>query len=384
MDRIRDKLKDLTSLSVADISSKGISAFFWFYVASVIGPEAYGEIAYFLSIAAFASTVALFGSANTLIVYTAKNIKIQPALYVLTLVLGSITSIVVFFIFYNIGTSFLILGYVIFGLVTSELLGHKLYRTYSKLVITQKILMVILTVVLYYLFGNEGIIIGMALSYAPYIANTINGIRKSKIEFSLVKERFNFLINSYLQTLSGALSSSVDRLVIAPLFGYALLGNYSLGLQFLALIQLIPQVVGKYTIPQYSTGNENKKLRKIVILFSIVLAVAGFVIGPSVMSWIFPKFIKVDEVIRIVSLSIIPTTIVIMYESKFLGMEKGKNVFINSIIWVGTQILGIIVLGTAYGINGITASLVLGASSSAIYLVIVDELDKRKNRELTK
>jgi len=384
VDKISNKLKDLTSISVADVSSKGISAFFWFYVASIIGPEIYGEIAYFLSIAAFASTVALFGSANTLIVYTAKNIKIQSALYALTLVSGSITSIVVFFIFYNIGTSFLILGYVIFGLVTSELLGRKLYRTYSKLVITQKILMVILTIGLYYSIGNEGIITGMALSYTPYIADTIKGIRKSKIEFSLVKERFNFLINSYLQTLSGALSGSLDKLVIAPLFGFALLGNYSLGLQFLTLLLIIPQTVGKYTIPQYSSGNENRKLRKIIVLFSIVLAVTGFVIGPSAMSWIFPKFVEVDEVIRIVSLSIIPTTIVLIYESKFLGMEKAKNIFIMSVIWVGTQILGIIVLGTAYGINGITASLVLGASSSAIYVVIVDELDKRKNRELTK
>lgn len=380
MDRFSNKLRDLTSIGIADISSKGISAFFWFYVASIIGPETYGEITYFLSIATIASTISLLGSANTLIVYTAKNVKIQPALYVLTLVSGSVASVVVFLIFYNIGTSFLILGYVIFGLVTSELLGHKLYNSYSKLVITQKILMVSLAIGLNYLVGSEGIIPGMAISFAPYITSIIRGFKKSKIQFTLIKERFNFLINSYIQTLSGALSGSVDKLVIAPLFGFAILGNYSLGLQFLALLQLIPQVVGKYAIPQYSSGNENRKLKKIIILFSVGLAATGFMIGPSVMSWIFPRFTEVEEVIRIVSLSIIPVTIVIIYESKFFGTEKSRNILINSIIWTGTQILGIIVLGVSYGINGITASLLLGASASAVYVIITDELDKRKNQ----
>lgn len=384
MDGIRDKLKDLTSISIADISAKGISAFFWFYIATVIGPTTYGEITYFLSIATLASIISLFGSTNALIVYTAKNVKIQPALYALTLVSGSVVSCIVFLIFYDIGTSFLILGYIIFGLITSELLGYKLYKTYAKFVITQKILMLFLAVGLYHLFGDNWIIAGIAISHAPYIVGIVRGFRKSKISFSLVKERFNFLINSHLQSIAGALSSSLDKLVIAPLFGFALLGNYSLGLQFLTLLFLIPQAVGKYTIPQYSIGYENRKLRKIIILFSVAMATAGLTIGPMTMSWIFPKFIEIEGVIRIASLAIIPWTIVTMYESKFFGTEKTRRVLINSIIGIVTQILGIIVLGTAYGINGITASLVLGASSSAIYLVIVDELDKRKNRELTK
>ena len=381
MDKISNKLRDLTSIGITDISSKGISAVFWFYVASIIGPETYGEITYFLSIATIASTISLLGSANTLIVYTAKNVKIQPVLYLLTLVSGSVSSVVVFLIFYNIGTSFLILGYIIFGLVTSELLGHKLYTSYSRLVITQKILMVCLAIGLYYLVGVQGIIPGIAISFAPYITGVIKGFRKSKVDFALVKERFNFLINSYIQTLSGALSSSVDKLVIAPLFGFALLGNYSLGLQFLALLQLVPQVVGKYTLPQYSSGNENRKLKKIIILFSIGLAALGFTIGPFAMSLIFPKFMEVEDVIRIVSISIIPTTIVIIYESKFFGTEKSRNIFFNSIIWTGTQILGIIVLGASYGINGITASLLLGASASAVYVIIADKVGKRKNQK---
>ena len=378
MGKFRKKLTNLASIGIADVSAKGISAIFWFYVAAILGPTGYGEITYLLSVAMIASTVALLGAGNTLIVYTAKNVKIQSALYVLTLISGSITSIVVFFIFYDVGTSFLILGYVIFGLVTSELLGYKLYKNYSKYIITQRALMVVLSIGLFYIFGQEAILIGIALSFSPYIIGIIRGFKKTKINFNLIKERSNFLMNSYLHSVVATLNGSIDKLIIAPLVGFALLGNYSLGLQFLTLLQIIPMVVTKYIIPQDSTGIENRKLKKITILTSLGLAILGFTIGPVVISMIFPEFGEAEWVIRIVSLSIIPFTIVLMYQSKFLGQEKSSRLLFSSTIWVGTQILGIIILGSLYGINGIASAIVLGATASAIYVIIADELDKKK------
>jgi len=380
MGKFRNKITNLASLGIADVSAKAISAIFWFYIAAIIGPSGYGEIAYLLSVAMIASTVALLGAGHTLIVYTAKNIKIQSTLYVLTLISGSITSIIVFLIFYDVGTSFLILGYVIFGLVTSELLGYKFYRSYSKYIITQRILMVVLAIGLFYTFGQDAILIGIALSFSPYLIMIGKGFKQTKINFSLIKERFNFLMNSYLHTIVATLNGSLDKLIIAPLFGFALLGNYSLGLQFLSLLQIIPMVVLKYVLPQDSTGIENKKLKKITILSSIGLAILGFTIGPFIISLIFPEFIEAGDVIRIVSLSVVPFTIVIMYQSKFLGQEKSRNVLFSSSIWVGTQIFGIIILGLIYGINGIAGAVVLGATASAIYVVIADESDKRKLR----
>jgi len=376
MGSIREKLSDLTSIGIADVSAKGVSAIFWFYIASTLGPEGYGQITYFLSVAMIASTVSLLGAANTLVVYTAKNVRIQPAIYVLTLISGTVTSIVVFFIFFNVGASSLILGYVIFILVTSELLGQKIYKNYSKFVITQRVLMVILGLGMFYLLGEDGILLGIAISYLVYVFGIARGFKKYKIDFRLIKDRFNFIINSYLQTLAATLNGSLDKLIILPLFGYALLGNYSLGLQFLTVLQILPVIVSKYIISQDSSGIENKKLKKIAILVSIGLATIGLSVGPIAVSVIFPKFIEADEVIRIVSISLVPGTIGLMYHSKFLGQEKSRKVLISSMIWVGTQILGIIVLGTIYGINGIAASLVLGATASAIYVVLADKFEK--------
>jgi len=375
---MKELLSNLTSLGIADVSAKGISAIFWFYIAAILGPEGYGEITYFLSIAIIASNVALLGSVNTIIVYTAKNVKIQSTLYFLTLISGSITSIIVFFIFYDIGTSFLILGYVIFGLVSSELLGYKLYKNYSKYIITQRALMIVLSIGLFYIFGQDGILVGIALSFSPYIVGIIRGFKKTKINFNLIKERASFLRNSYLQTLAATLNNTIDKIIIAPLFGFALLGNYSLGIQFLTLLQIIPLTVSKYIIPQDSSGKENKKLKKITILTAVGLSVLGLTIGPPVITFIFPEFREAGSIIRIVSLSIVPYTVGLMYHSKFLGQEKSRQVLISSVIWIVSQILGIVILGSIYETNGIAGALVLGATASAIYVVIADELDKKK------
>jgi len=375
---MKELLSNLTSIGIADVSAKGISAIFWFYIAAILGPEGYGEITYFLSIAIIASNVALLGSVNTIIVYTAKNVKIQSTLYFLTLISGSITSIIVFFIFYDIGTSFLILGYVIFGLVSSELLGYKLYKNYSKYIITQRALMIVLSIGLFYIFGQDGILVGIALSFSPYIVGIIRGFKKTKINFNLIKERASFLRNSYLQTLAATLNNTIDKIIIAPLFGFALLGNYSLGIQFLTLLQIIPLTVSKYIIPQDSSGKENKKLKKITILTAVGLSVLGLTIGPPVITFIFPEFREAGSIIRIVSLSIVPYTVGLMYHSKFLGQEKSRQVLISSVIWIVSQILGIVILGSIYETNGIAGALVLGATASAIYVVIADELDKKK------
>jgi len=373
MTKIWQKFKDVSSISIADIIASGISAIFWFYVASMLGPETYGHITYAISIAGLASTISLLGASNTLTVYTAKKIPIQPALYVITLTAGAISTIIVFLIFFDIGTSLLILGYIIFGLVIAEILGHKLYKEYAKYVLTQRILMVSLAIGLYYIIGENGVLIGIASSFAPYIFGIFKGFRKNKIQFELVKERIGFITNSYFQTLSGILSGSLDKLIIGPIFGFALLGNYSLGLQFLTILTLIPIAVSKYLVPNDASGNENKKVKKIVILFSILLAVLGFTIGPIVSTSLFPKFTDAEEIIRIVSISVIPSTISMTYQTKFLGMEKSRLVFISSVVWTVTQIIGIFILGSYFGVNGIAFSLVLGTSAAAVYSFFADK-----------
>jgi len=367
------KFKDLGIVGIGNITASLISGIFWFYFASLLGAEQYGEVSYYISIAVIASTLSFLGLGNAIIVYTAKGEKIQPPIFLVGIISSIITLIAVFLIFSQIGMSLYIVGYVIFSLATSEILGKKQYKNYSSYLVTQKILMVGFSLFFYYYMGLEGVILGIALSFFPYIKRIYSSMKNDKIDFSLVRPRIGFIINSYALDLSRTFSGYTDKLIVAPLFGFAILGNYQLGIQVLAVLTILPGIVYQYILPRDSSGDSNKKLKKLTITISIILAGLGFILAPIVLPILFPKFIESIEVIQIVSISVIPSTINLMYISKFLGNELSKIVLIGSGIFLSVQIVSIFLLGELIGVNGVAAALVLGSSAEAIFLISVNK-----------
>ena len=87
------KFKDLTSIGASSIITTAIGGIFWMFMASTLGAEKYGEVSYLLSIGVIASTVALAGNTNTLIVYRVKGDKIQTAIFFISIVFSIIVSI---------------------------------------------------------------------------------------------------------------------------------------------------------------------------------------------------------------------------------------------------------------------------------------------------
>ena len=378
------RLKDLASIGIANIIASAISVIFWLYMASLLGTENYGQISYFLAIAGIVSTVSLLGSGNTIIVYTAKEIRLQATVFFIALISSGVAAIILFFFLYDVGVSLFVFGYAIFGLASAEILGRKLYTDFAKYLITQRALMAGLSIGLYFLLGIEGIIIGMALAFFPYVFRIYRGFQESRIDFSLLRPRFGFMVNSYILDLSRAFNGQMDKIIIAPLFGLAILGNYHLSLQILSLLSIVPSIVFQYIFPRDASGLSNKLLRKVTILVAIVLAMLGMFLGPIVLPIFFPKFTDAVDIIRIVSLAVIPITINYMYISKFLGNEKSKIVLIGSGIYLLVLTLGIIILGELFSVIGIAASLVLAAGSEAVYLVTVNQFLKGGNQKPAK
>ena len=63
--------KGLTTIGVATLISNGLGGLFWFYMASLMGTEAYGQISYFIAIGIIGSRISLLGFGNTIMVYSA-------------------------------------------------------------------------------------------------------------------------------------------------------------------------------------------------------------------------------------------------------------------------------------------------------------------------
>ena len=367
------KSRNITILGISDIGIKGISAIFWFYMASELGVESYGQLSYFISIASIGSTISLIGSSTTLTVYVAKNVKIQSTIYLITLISGSLSSLILFLMYENIGVSIFILGHVVFTIASSVMLGSKKYSTYAKYLISQNFLMVGLSIGFYYLIGWEGVLVGIGLSYFPFSSWVYKGFKESKIDFSLLRSKSEFLINNYIMSLASVFSGNVDRLIIFPMLGFTLLGNYALGLQVLSILSIIPANVSRYILPQDASGTKTGKLRYNTILLSVGLAISGIIISPTVIPNIFPEFTETTKIIQIISISIIPTTITSMYTSKLLGNEKSKIVLLGSVIFISLQSIGIIILGDYIGITGAAFALLISSTVQALFLFLMSK-----------
>ena len=360
-------LKDISTIGAASIAGSGISAIFWIYLAVLMGAENYGELAFYISIASVATSISFIGGPAAITVLVAKKIKIESTIYFLSITASIISGIVLYIAFTNIGLSIYVLGAVIYNLSVSELLGRKRYREYSIYFTLQKILFVILALALYYMIGPDGVLIGIGLSFLPFLIQIYSGFRNHSISFQLLKTKWKFVTNNFFIDLSVVLNNQVDRLIIGPMFGFVILGNYYLAIQVLMVLTLVPEIVRKYTIPEDSSGVNTTKIKIITVGFSFVLALIGILVVPQVLPIFFPEYNESVELIPLISLTIIPATISGLYNSKFLAHEKSNYVVIINIVSTIVLISGVFILGQFLGVVGLAYSFLLSNIVKAVF-----------------
>ena len=364
-------LKSVTTIGSSNIIGSAITSIFWISIASIIGADSYGELGYFLSIIGISSVIAMVGGGYTMQVYTAKKIKIGSSLYFIGIIASTVAGIILFLIFENFGISISVVGIVVFNFILFEILGKKLYKKYFKIFVAQKILFVILSFAFYFVFGTiEGILVGYGVSMLLFSQIIYKSFKNNKVNFIIIRERVKFLSHIYLADLSATARNHTDKLVIAPLLGFSLLGNYFLGLQVLALMLIIPNIVFKYTLPEDSSGKSTGKIKILTIIVSFFIMLLGIFVAPLVIPIVLPEYTTVVNLIPILSLVLIPRTISILLVSSFLGQENSKYVVIGNIITFSVLVISIFSLAELFGINGVAFAYIIGFSSNTVYLVI--------------
>ena len=376
-----NQLKSLTRIGTADIIGTGISASFWFYLAILISPENYGELHYLLSIVGIVSYLTLIGSQNTITVYVAKKIQIQSTFNFISLVSSIFGFIILFLIFDRIDIGFLVLGYTINNLVIGELFGKKEYKNYLKYILIQKISTPIFGISFFLGFGIEGVIYGLALTYSAFYFRIIKIFKDIKIDFSLLSKRKGFIINNYFIALTGTFHGQVDKLIVMPILGSVILGNYALSLQIIGVMMIITSIFFKYMVPEQSSGKNIKQLQKILIISSVGLTLLGLLVVPSILPMIFPEYLDSIDSIRIMSLGIIPMSIIQIYTSKFLALEKSKFIIISLVVSLSVLIPTMIIFGKWYGVSGIAISFVISTIIQSTYFFIVNKKWVKKEQE---
>jgi len=368
--------KDLFTLGSADVIGVVITGIFWLSIASFIEVEDYGQLHYLLGIAGIAYVVTLIGTQQTITVYSAKKTNVVSTLFFISIVVASITALIIFFIYGQLELSLLVIGYAVNDMAIGYLLGKKLFGNYSKYILTQRMLVFILGFGFYSIFGVDGILYALALSYIHFTLIIYKGLKDSKINYSSLKTRSGFIVNNYALSVVGGFRGNIDKVIIAPLLGFIVLGNLALALQFYAILMVIPQIVFKFTLSHDANGVPTTKVKLWTFLFAIIICITTIILSPLLIPLFFEKFVDVVISIQILSVSIIPATGTLFYQSKFLGQEKSKNPLIGLSIQVAITITGIITLGQMYGMIGVTISYVLASSGNLVYLTFANRLSK--------
>jgi len=364
-------LKSISQIGAATAGGNAIAAIFWIYMADLMGQEDYGELGYMLSIAGIATTISILGGQWTMSVYTAKGVRIESSLYFISIITSTVSAIILYFLFENVGMSVYVISLVIFNLFTAEILGKKRYKTYSKIFFLQKIILVTLAILLYYILGAEGVLLAYGISYLVFTSRIISALRNHEFNFGLLRQRFKFWMFNYIIQLSNSARAQIDILLIGPLFGFALVGNYFLGLQVLGLFLILPLIIFKYTLPQDSSGSSTKQIKIITVATSIGFALLGIFVAPEVIPLVLPEYTDTVELIPLLSLAIIPRTVTTMLMSGFLGKENNMHLLVGNLIAFSIIVSGILYLPEYFDIVGLAIAYVLSVTIQTIYLLIV-------------
>lgn len=329
----------------------------------------YGQINYVIAIASLASSFSLLGlntAVTTLIPQGHKQIDVQANQVIL---ISSFVCAIIVSVF-NWLLGLFVIGMAFWMMSSYELLSRKLYSKYAINIIGARASQLVLSIVLYSFFGIPGIIVGFIISFFVFSVTYFKTIPQFSKRFDKIKKEFKLSLHLYSYNLSNALLLYFDKLIIAPIYGYTVLGYYQLGFQFLMFFSLISISFYQYLIPEESTGSNRNRIRLYGIALSIIITVLVFVLAPVIINVFFPNYLNSLNAIRILSFGIIPMMITGTLNSKFLAMKLTRYVLFSSIIYQVTQMVLIIILGKLFGTEGIALSVVIALMFQITFLGI--------------
>ena len=80
------------------------------------------------------------------------------------------------------------------------------------------------------------------------------------------------------------------------------------------------------------------------------------------------------EAVKIMSLALVPLSIVKIYTSKFLALEKSRFIIVGMLISLSILILTIIIFGQLYEVSGIAMAYLLASIIQATYFFIINKI----------
>ena len=368
--------KGLVYIILGNIVGAILTGGFWLLLASLQSVEEYGETSYLVSMASLASSFALLGLNTAITTFIPKgHTKIHVAANQVILISSIIAGLIVAQRDWLLGL--FVVGMTFWMMSIYEFLGRKSYKKYAIANIGARGCQLLLSIIFYYLIGIPGIIIGFTISFFLFSHRYFLSIKYFTKDFSEISGQMKFALHSYSFNMSNALLMYFDKIIIPSIFGYAILGYYQLGFQFLMFLGMVPISFFQYLIPEESSGHKKTKLRIAGFGLSIGLAALLYFLSPTLINVFFPQYQNSLDAIRVISIGIIPMMIAYIINSKFLSEGNTRGVVIGAIIYQILQITLMILLGRLIEVTGIALSVVISLTGQALFLLLYQKLSKK-------
>lgn len=378
MSRFLGAHRGLIYVTVGNLVGAAITGGFWLLLATLQTPEEYGTSNYGIAIASFSSFVVLLGLNTVVTTYLARgstkiNIEANQLVFISSIVVALIISVL-----HDWMLGLIVIGMAFWMMSLYEALGKKLYKQYAIINIGARGTQFLLSIILYFTMGVPGVVLGFSISFFLFSFRYFGTIRHFNFrQFSEVKGLMKFASHSYSFNMANAFFMYFDKLVIVPLFGVTVLGFYQFGFQFLMFLGMIPVSFYQYLLPEQSSSlgaasgsTKTTKVHLFGYLVSVGLAGLLFVVSPWIVDLLFPKFVDAVDVLRILSIGIVPMMVVWNLNSRFVAENHTRSVPIGSAIYLIVQISLMIGLGYSMGAPGIAIATVSALASQAVFLLV--------------
>jgi len=353
-------------VTMGNITTTFLGASFWLILASLLNVSQYGEINYIIAISSILSTIASLGLNTTLTTYLAKGE--QKLIHEATsIILVTSIAIATLTLTYSWIASLLTLALTFYGISLAIILGRKAYKEYAITSALARTLQILLSILLYLMLGLTGITLGYTIAFTVLSYRYYMSLPNFTLNFNHIKEKINFTLHSYGLNLINSLSTYLDKIIIGILYSYHELGLYHLAYQFLMFARIMPASLYSYLLPEEAYGQSKKQVKILGIAFSIALFVIIVILTPLIIKLTFPKYAQSTRIIQIMSLAIIPITIINISNATLYAKEKSKYTLIGGGLFITIQILLIPILYKMLGIIGLAITQVVARSIQATY-----------------
>lgn len=362
--------KDIAYVLGSNAVSTILAGFFWLLLAGLLSIENYGELSYSISLAVILAAFGSLGLETSVMTFISKGEKdFGTHANSLVLFLGMISGLIVSI--FSIGIGILVASTVFFSMSQAYLLGQRRYRTYAGFAIAAKSLQILLSLVLFSVVGFAGILIGYSMAFAIFSFPFYLSLRDFRRNFiSIIGRHRNFVFHTFGTHLLSIGSLYLDKIVIGIIFGFQILGIYTIGSQVFLLLAMLPNAIFYYLLPQKSAGYQGNSVKRMTLIFSSVLSVAGILSTPYMLMIFFAQYTQSIPVVQVFMLAVPLYSYVLLTRSEYFAQEKSRHVLQGISLFLVIMIPTQAIFGSLFGTIGLPIAIVLGYGVEATYLRI--------------